>query len=53
MKKISHLEKATENKAGIPLYREASSGNMQYAQSFTEIEKHIKSLKVRPIRILT
>ena len=40
------LNLITENKAGIPLYMKASSGNTQDVQSFKEIIKqHIKSLK--------
>jgi transposase len=40
------LNLITENKAGIPLYMKACSGNTQDAQSFKEIVKqHIKSLK--------
>jgi transposase len=40
------LNLITENKAGIPLYMKACSGNSQDVQSFKEIVKqHIKSLK--------
>ncbi len=40
------LNLITENKAGIPLYMKACSGNMQDVQGFKEIVKeHIKSLK--------
>ena len=40
------LNLITENKAGIPLYMKACSGNTQDTQSFKEIVKqHIKSLK--------
>ena len=40
------LNLITENKAGIPLYMKACSGNTQDAQSFKEIIKEpIKSLK--------
>ena len=40
------LNLITENKAGIPLYMKACSGNTQDVQSFQEIVKeHIKSLK--------
>jgi transposase len=40
------LNLITENKAGIPLYMKACSGNSQDVQSFKEIvRQHIKSLK--------
>jgi transposase len=40
------LSLITENKAGIPLYMKACSGNTQDSKSFKEIVKqHIKSLK--------
>ena len=40
------LNLITENKAGIPLYMKACSGNTQDTQSFKEIVKqHVKSLK--------
>lgn len=40
------LNLITENKAGIPLYMKACSGNMQDVQGFKEnIKEHIKSLK--------